>query len=63
MSRSKKLQGKYMRMVIESYETQFKAAMRAKSLGLCKKVISHALYDHNKLREEYLNEIKNERED
>jgi len=34
------------------YKIQFNAAMRAKSLGLCKKVISHARKDVQKALEE-----------
>jgi hypothetical protein len=38
--------------IVNIYQIQFSAAMRAKSLGLCKKVISHALTDHKKLEKE-----------
>ena len=35
----------------EIYKTQFSAAMRAKSLGLCKKAIKHALDNEQALSE------------
>jgi hypothetical protein len=41
-----------LKEIIDVYKIQFSAAMRAKSLGLCKKVISHALTDHKKLEKE-----------
>ena len=36
--------------IIKSYRTQFTAAMRAASFGLCKSIIKHALdYEHTKI--------------
>ena len=37
--------------IISSYHIQFKAAMRATSLGLCKSIIKHALEDEQKIVE------------
>lgn len=36
---------KELETAIEIYNIQFKSAMKAQSLGLCKKVISHAIKD------------------
>ncbi len=40
-----------LKKIKHSCAVQYKAAMRAKSLGLCKKVISHALTDIKALEE------------
>ncbi len=37
--------------ILFSYRTQARAAMKAQSLGLCKKVISHAFTDEKKILE------------
>ncbi len=48
----KKLKRKNRRLkkMLHSYHTYFEAAMRATSLGLCKRVIKHALEDEQKLK-------------
>ena len=38
--------------IIYSYHTQFEAAMKAQSLGLCKKLIKHALDDDRELSQD-----------
>lgn len=38
-----------LRKILYSYRTYYKAAMRATSLGLCKRVIKHATEDDRKL--------------
>lgn len=40
--------------IIASYHIQFQAAMKATSLGLCKRVIKHALEDEK----EYIKKLK-----
>lgn len=40
---------KILRLIIDSYHIQFNAAKRATSLGLCKRVIMHALDDERDL--------------
>ncbi len=45
-----KRRNRYLRKVLYSYHTYFKAAMRATSLGLCKRAIKHALEDEKKLK-------------
>lgn len=37
--------------ILYSYRTYYKAAMRATSLGLCKRVIKHATEDDRKITE------------
>jgi len=37
--------------ILSSYRIQARAAMKAQSLGLCKKVISHAFTDEKKILE------------
>ena len=39
-----------LKRIVDSFHTQFGAAMRATSLGLCKRVIKHALEDERELR-------------
>ncbi len=41
---------KTLEKILDSYHVQFKAAMRATSLGLCKKVIKHAFEDERKVK-------------
>ena len=45
-----KERNRQLRRIINSYHIQFKAAMRATSLGLCKRIIKHALEDERKIR-------------
>ena len=45
-----KEKNRLLRKILKSYRIQYKAAMRATSLGLCKRVIKHALEDEQKLR-------------
>ena len=42
---------KLLRKILKSYRIQYTAAMRATSLGLCKRVIKHALENEEKLRD------------
>ena len=47
---SLKTKNKLLCKILKSYRIQFKAAMRATSLGLCKRVVKHALEDEQKLK-------------
>ena len=47
--RTKKKKHSNLKRILEIYHIQFKAAMRAQSLGLCKKCIKHALDDEERL--------------
>ncbi len=50
MKMTLKEKNKLLRKILKSYRIQFKAAMRATSLGLCKRIIKHALEDEQKLK-------------
>lgn len=43
---------KQLEKIIHSYHIQYKAAMKATSLGLCKRIIMHALDDEQSLKGE-----------
>jgi len=47
-----KQKNKRLKKILHSYHTYFEAAMRATSLGLCKRAIKHALEDEQKIKEE-----------
>ncbi len=45
-----KQRNQLLKKILRSYRIQYKAAMRATSLGLCKRVIKDALEDERKLK-------------
>ncbi len=49
-----KRKNKRLRKILKSYRIQYQAAMRATSLGLCKRAIKHALEDEQKLKNKKL---------
>ena len=45
-----KRKNKLLKKILKSYRIYYVAAMRATSLGLCKRAIKHALEDEQKIR-------------
>ena len=45
-----KERNKQLRKILKSYRIQYMAAMRVTSLGLCKRIIKHALQDEQKFK-------------
>ncbi len=45
-----KERNRLLRKILKSYRIQYIAAMRVTSLGLCKRVIKHALEDEKKFK-------------